>query len=211
VAHGFAKKLLLRREPCAHVQKPFWEKREIKKGNNVAAVTLALFPAVRLKLLKTAALRTQTPMRMLHKPGQAKMRDVSPASATDTLGYQPENVRNLGDWLPKYDILQTRQDRRDAHSVSKTISTCSTSRNVGFAYRSRPDFAEFQRESCWHRACEESSNASLPLMSEWFSSHLDVLRWCFILLSIGIMDALIQFADYLHCRKEGNESTDVRD
>ena len=48
-------------------------------------------------------------------------------------------------------------------------------------------------------------------MSEWFSSHIDVLRWFFILLSIGVMDALIQFADYLHCRKEGNESNDVRD
>jgi hypothetical protein len=42
-------------------------------------------------------------------------------------------------------------------------------------------------------------------------THADVLRWVFLLLSIGVVDALIQFADYLHCRKEANEAKDMRE
>jgi len=45
-------------------------------------------------------------------------------------------------------------------------------------------------------------------MSEWFSS---LPAWFFILLAVGVMDALIQFSDYLHWRKERIESEDVRD
>jgi hypothetical protein len=48
-------------------------------------------------------------------------------------------------------------------------------------------------------------------MNESIFSHVEVLRWFFILLSIGVMDALIQFADYLYCRKEANRAKDLKD
>ena len=44
------------------------------------------------------------------------------------------------------------------------------------------------------------------LMSEWFSN---LPTWFFILLAVGIMDALIQLSDYLHWRKERIESEDA--
>jgi hypothetical protein len=73
----FAKKLLFcGRGPCAHFSRPKKGSGN-KKGNNVAVVTLAFFSAARLKLLKTTASRTQTPLKRSHKSGQTIVRNAS--------------------------------------------------------------------------------------------------------------------------------------
>ena len=48
-------------------------------------------------------------------------------------------------------------------------------------------------------------------MSEWFSNGIDLPPWFYILLAVGVMDALIQFSDYLHWRKHRGESEDLTD
>jgi hypothetical protein len=35
--------------------------------------------------------------------------------------------------------------------------------------------------------------------------------WYYILLGVGVLDALIQWSDYLHWRKERRESEEVKD
>ena len=48
-------------------------------------------------------------------------------------------------------------------------------------------------------------------MSEWFSSTSEAWRWFYLLLSVGILDGLIQFSDYRQWRKERRESKDLND
>jgi len=48
-------------------------------------------------------------------------------------------------------------------------------------------------------------------MSEWFSSLSEAWRYFCLLLAVGVLDAFIQFSDYLQWRKERRESEDVND
>lgn len=48
-------------------------------------------------------------------------------------------------------------------------------------------------------------------MNEWFSSNSEAWRWFFLLLSVGVLDGLIQLSDYLHWRKERREADDAND
>ena len=81
--------------------------------------------------------------------------------------------------------------------------------NVGLAYRFSHRFTESQRKVAG-MAFAQGTRAS-PLMSEWFSSAIDLPTWFYILLSVGVLDALIQFSDYMRWRKDRRESEDLSD
>lgn len=48
-------------------------------------------------------------------------------------------------------------------------------------------------------------------MSDWFSSVGAAWRWFYLLLAVGVLDALIQLSDYLHWRKERRRSEEADD
>lgn len=45
-------------------------------------------------------------------------------------------------------------------------------------------------------------------MSDWLVDNINVTWWFLVLLSIGILDTLIQLLDYLRWRKERHKSDD---
>lgn len=59
-----------------------------------------------------------------------------------------------------------------------------------------------------HFAKDFDASSAPPPMSDWLVDNINVTWWFLVLLSIGILDTLIQLLDYLRWRKERHKSDD---